>query len=141
MIVEDPARNPSVQSMRRLDLSKFFLTILENAAKVRKFIYDFCRLSVDADVDVRCYLSRYRLNEYLRLFSIDQRVCRSRYTVYRSLEVDDTLIRSCMILSILKFLHACDETLCAGMMSAEFEESAVVSVSDINTRAASWGSC
>lgn len=137
MIVEDLARNPSVTFMSRFDLlSSFFLTIRENAAKVQKFVYDFCRHSVDVNVDVRCCLSRYQLNEYLRFFSIYRRICRSRYTIYRSPEVDG----SCMIFGILKFLHGCDKSPSAGMMSAEFEVSAVASVSDINTRAASWGS-
>lgn len=57
--------------------------------------------------------------------------------VCRVLVVYDNLGRSCVVVSILKFSHACGGTLCARTKLGEVEESAVKSVSDVNFHSAS----
>lgn len=55
---------------------------------------------------------------------------------YQSLEVNGILVYSCIVISILKYLHAGGGTLCASTKFGRVEETAIKSVSDANASAA-----
>lgn len=56
--------------------------------------------------------------------------------VFKCLEVNDSPVRNCIVVSILKFTHVGGGTVCERMKSGEVLESAVESVLDVNVSAA-----
>lgn len=100
--------------------------IWDGAVKVRKFINFHRLLMLTSSV-------AYPGVGWMRIFIFLTLNCTSVFVgldiqVCWSLEVNGSLIHSCIVISILEFLHVGGCTLCVRMKSSEVEESTVVCI-------------